>query len=347
MDVDIMLDSTTLFSKYYVCFKAVSDGWKEGCRRVIGLDGCFLKGIVRGEVLAAVGKDANNHIYPIAWDVVRVENKATWKLFIDLLMDDIDGGLGAGITLLFDGHKGLLEAVKERFTGQHFKKLFWRIVKASTEQKFKHVMENIKSLDTQAYDYLIDRDPTTWSKAFFKEGRDCDAVENGENESFNSTIRHARRKPIITMLEEIRIFVMERISSQRVEGIERDLTICPSIRMLIQDLKSLLPYTDYGVDLIAKTCVCRIWQLTGTPCLDGVVAIYSLNQDAETYVSQSYSKKAYLKCYNYSINPLNGSDMWPEIPYRKNLPPKRRRLPGRPSVKRKRDAVERELSGPM
>nr|KAJ0218958.1 hypothetical protein LSAT_V11C300115400 [Lactuca sativa] len=39
--------------------------------------------------------------------------------------------------------------------------------------------------------------------------------------------------------------------------------------------------------------------------------------------------------------------MWEEVPYRKPLPPKRRRLPGRPSVKRKRDAVERELSGPV
>nr|KAJ0186310.1 hypothetical protein LSAT_V11C900492840 [Lactuca sativa] len=84
----------------------------------------------------------------------------------------------------------------------------------------------------------------------------------------------------------------------------------------------------YGVDLTAKTCACRIWQLTGIPCLHGVAAISSLNQDAETYV-----KDAYVKCYNYSINPLNGSDMWPEVPYRKPLPPKRRRL------------LDRELSG--
>ncbi|XP_052621830.1 uncharacterized protein LOC128127388 [Lactuca sativa] len=218
-------------------------------------------------------------------------------------------------------------------------------------------MEKIKSLDTQAYEYLIDRDPTTWSKAFFKEGRDCDAVENGVSESFNSAIRHARRKPIITMLEETRIFVMERIYSQRVERIEWDLNICPII-IAIYRLWGVIPcgyqkyevrFNDaaYGVDLIAKTCACRIWQLTGIPCLHGVAAISSLNQDAETYMSQSYSKEAYLKCYNYIINPLNGSDMWEEVPYRKPFPPKRRRLPGRPSVKRKRDAVERELSGPV
>nr|KAJ0207720.1 hypothetical protein LSAT_V11C500292480 [Lactuca sativa] len=160
----------------------------------------------------------------------------------------------------------------------------------------------------------MDQGVTPVLRHFFKEGRDCDAIENGASESFNYAIRHARRKPIITMLEEIRIFMMERISIKELWGL---------LLVVIKSMK------------------------LGIPCLHGVAAISSLNQDAETYVSQSYSKEAYLKCYNYSINPLNGNDMWPEVPYRKSLPPKRRRLPGRPLVKRKRDAVERELSGPV
>ncbi|KAI3701118.1 hypothetical protein L2E82_45763 [Cichorium intybus] len=383
LSVDIMPDSsTTMFSKFYVCLKAIRDGWIEGCRRVIGVDGCFLKGIVRGEILSAIGRDANNHIYPIAWAVVCVENKETWKWFLDLLMDDINGGLGAGITILSDGHKGLLEAVKERcpeaehrqcarhiianfrkrFTGEHFRKLFWRAVKASTEDSFKVVMEEIKSIDVHAYEYLKDRDPRTWSKAFFQEGRDCDAVENGVSESFNSAVRSARRKPIITMLEEIRIFVMERIYNQRLRGMEWDLNICPAIRKKIQNLKvshrfwgvSPCGYQKYevrlidavfGVDLIARKCACRIWQLSGVPCVHAMAAIAYLNQDPETFVSPMFSKEAFLKCYKYSINPLNGSNMWPSVDYMKPLPPKKRRLPGRPTVKRKRDAGERELSG--
>nr|KAJ0202102.1 hypothetical protein LSAT_V11C600320660 [Lactuca sativa] len=48
VDVDVMPDGTTYFSKFYVCFKGLKDGWIEGCRRVIGLDGCFLKDICRG-----------------------------------------------------------------------------------------------------------------------------------------------------------------------------------------------------------------------------------------------------------------------------------------------------------
>ena len=54
LDVDIMLDSIDHFSKMYICLKVVKDGWIEGCKRVIGVDGCFLKGLCRGEVLSVL-----------------------------------------------------------------------------------------------------------------------------------------------------------------------------------------------------------------------------------------------------------------------------------------------------
>ncbi|MBA0754030.1 hypothetical protein Gogos_021314 [Gossypium gossypioides] len=46
---------------------------KAGCRLLIGLDGCFLKGSFKSEFLTAVGRDENNQIFPIAWVVVEVE----------------------------------------------------------------------------------------------------------------------------------------------------------------------------------------------------------------------------------------------------------------------------------
>nr|KAJ0201088.1 hypothetical protein LSAT_V11C600328790 [Lactuca sativa] len=310
LDVDIMPYSTTFFSKFYVCFKAIRDGWLEGCRPVIRLNGCFLKGIVRGEVLSAIGKDANNHIYPIAWVVVCVENKKTWKWSIDLLMDDINGGLGAGITLLSDGHKErcpeaehrqcarhIVANFSKRFTGQEYMKLFWRAVRASTMENHSFKNEEIVM---------------QWRM--------------GSVRVSILLLGMLEKRPIITMLEEIRLFVMERIYTQRVEGMEWDLDICPTIRKHIEELKVK-------------------HRFTGIPCLHGVAIISYLNHDAETYVSQSYTNEAYLKCYKYSINPLNSSDMWPDVPYHNPLPPKTR-LPGRPSVKMKRDEIERELSGP-
>ena len=55
---------------FYVCFHAFKQGWLEGCRNIIGFDGCFLKGAFKGELLVAVGKNGNNQMYPIAWAVV-------------------------------------------------------------------------------------------------------------------------------------------------------------------------------------------------------------------------------------------------------------------------------------
>ena len=56
---------------------------------MIGIERCFLKGICIGEVLAVVGRDSNNQIYPLAWVVVTVENKQNWKWFLELLLDEI------------------------------------------------------------------------------------------------------------------------------------------------------------------------------------------------------------------------------------------------------------------
>nr|KAJ0199446.1 hypothetical protein LSAT_V11C600321950 [Lactuca sativa] len=107
MEVDVMPDGETYFSKFYVCLKGLKDGWIEGCRRIIG-------GICKGQLLATIGRDANNHIYPVARAVVAVENKETWKWFLDLLIYDIGIGVGHGLTIISDQHKGLIEAVKER-----------------------------------------------------------------------------------------------------------------------------------------------------------------------------------------------------------------------------------------
>ncbi|CAI9266213.1 unnamed protein product [Lactuca saligna] len=168
--------------------------------------------------------------------VVSVESKETWKWFIDLLIEDLGMGVGHGLTLISDQHKGLLEAVKERvpaaehrqcarhicanflkrFKGQVFRKLFWYAAAVTTPAKFEQHMNEIKKLEPLAYDHLMERDPKTWSKAFFKTDKACDAYENGISESFNSVIEVARKRPLITMLEEIRIYVMERLYRQKI-----------------------------------------------------------------------------------------------------------------------------------
>ncbi|GKA62895.1 calcium/proton exchanger [Tanacetum coccineum] len=104
------------FRRIYVCFKGVKDGWLAGCRKVIRLDGCFLKHTCRGELLVAMGRDANNQMYPIAWVVVKVENNENWCWFISLIQKDLQLQTGEGLTIISDSHK-LLGGLKEEGEG--------------------------------------------------------------------------------------------------------------------------------------------------------------------------------------------------------------------------------------
>nr|GEX16065.1 hypothetical protein [Tanacetum cinerariifolium] len=164
-----------------------------GCRKVIGLDGCFLKHTCRGELLVAMGKDANNQMYPIAWVVVKVEDNEKW-----------------------------LES-------------------------------------------------------------NCFNFENGIYESFNMEIFVQRTKLIIIMLEDIRLYLMQRlVSMNRIARTWED-TITPSIRKRIelhneeqrfwmvilsgfQELQVRKGHEAYGVNIHIRTCMCKMWQLSGIPC---------------------------------------------------------------------------------
>ncbi|GJS99854.1 cellulose synthase [Tanacetum coccineum] len=108
LSIDPFTDGTHVFNSFYVCFHNLKKGWKAGCRKVIGLDGCFLKGVCQGELLAAIGRDGNNQIYPISWAVVQVESTESWKWFVKLLTKDLGLADGHGITFISDGHKGLI-----------------------------------------------------------------------------------------------------------------------------------------------------------------------------------------------------------------------------------------------
>lgn len=78
------------FKRIYICYFALKAGRKEGCRKVIGLYGCFLKTVYAGQLLSAVGRDGNNQIFSIFYVVVKYENTDSWKWFITMMKDDLD-----------------------------------------------------------------------------------------------------------------------------------------------------------------------------------------------------------------------------------------------------------------
>lgn len=86
-------------------FFSLRKGFFVGCRRFIGFDGCFLKTQLGGTLLAAVSKDCNQKMYPIAWAVVEKETQDTWKWFMELLFEDLGILDGFGWTFMSDKQK--------------------------------------------------------------------------------------------------------------------------------------------------------------------------------------------------------------------------------------------------
>ena len=174
-----------VFENFYTCFQAQKNGWKSACRRIIHLDGTFLKGRMKGQLLTAVGRDPNNQMYIIAWAIVPVENKVYWEWFMELLREDLSLELGNALALSSDQQKGLIYAIKtvlpyaeHRMCARHIfanlkkrhgqvdelHKLFWKCARSYNKYVFDRNLEKMKSVKVEAYEEVKRSVSSNWSR---------------------------------------------------------------------------------------------------------------------------------------------------------------------------------------
>ncbi|WVZ13717.1 hypothetical protein V8G54_011283 [Vigna mungo] len=376
--VQVKVDSESgqsIFQRFYVCLKACKVSFV-CCRPFIGLDGCFLKGLYKGELLTTIGRDSNDQMLPLAYAVVEVENKDSWTWFLELLIEDLGGAeVGNACTFMSDQQKGLLPAIEQllpkaehrfcmrhmyanfrkKFSGQKLKNLMWKAVASTYPQAWEKEMLNMKEVNVEAYKYLIGIAP---SRAV------CDTLTNNMSEGFNSVIVEARGKPIITMLEEIRVFLMKRWATNRIKTCTMDFDICPKIRkrltkesnlsknwipryafpfplMKIFEVRHYAQITNkFAVNLDNQDCTCRKWLLTGISCCHAIAAMKFLNLDPENYVPIWFKRSTYEETYASIIFSVNDHLLWERTPYVDVFPPLKRKLPGRPKKKRRLEQWE-------
>ncbi|KAK2417740.1 hypothetical protein QL285_040007 [Trifolium repens] len=68
-----------VFQRIYVCLEACKTSFAFTCKPLIGLDACFLKGEHGGQLMAVVGQDGNNQMFPIAYVAVEAKTKELWQ----------------------------------------------------------------------------------------------------------------------------------------------------------------------------------------------------------------------------------------------------------------------------
>ena len=125
-----------------------------------------------------------------------------------------------------------------------------------------------------------------WCRAYFPTTPKCDILLNNLCETINRTISifTARERPILSMLERIRMYIFQRFIKQRLAGTKWHLSIGPWISKIIERSKDEAAYKvafwcgannyqvidnqehPYSVDLASNSCFCNKWYLSGIPC---------------------------------------------------------------------------------
>ena len=228
-------------------------------------------------------------------------------------------------------------------------RLFWKIARSYTIEEFNNNMEELKKYNLQAHTSLQFTSPMTWSRAFFRIGTCCNDNLNNLSESFNRTVRQARRKPLLDLLEDIRRQCMVRTAKRYIiaDRLKTRFTRRAhfEIEKMIAGAASCERYmarnnlhqvevngVSYFVDMENKTCGCRKWQMVGIPCIHATSVIIGRREKIEDYVGEYYTKIMWRETYKDGIRPVQGMPLWPRTNRLAVLPPPwRRGISGRPS----------------
>ena len=95
---------------------------------------------------------------------------------------------------------------------------FWNVAKPTSIPEMQNQLQSMKNLNggEKAVEELLGFWPIEgWCQAYFSDVVQCEVIDNNMCETFNGVMLEARNKPIITLLEDIRRYVMHRIVVKR------------------------------------------------------------------------------------------------------------------------------------
>lgn len=194
------------------------------CLPVISIDRTFLKGAYKGVLLVAIGWDANNHIFPLAFAIVDEETTTSWDWFLRLLRCYVVPD--KSICLISDRHEDILSVISHqtewqspnvvhRFCLKHIrlnfettfknKELTNLMHKAGTTckvTKFHEIMEEIKRRNIYAYNYLKAIDFQKWTLAY-DGGYRYGCMTTNLCETLNSVLNKCCALPLKALVEYI------------------------------------------------------------------------------------------------------------------------------------------------
>ncbi|KAL4572798.1 hypothetical protein LXL04_019583 [Taraxacum kok-saghyz] len=375
IDFDVVGDKKH-FKRFFISLAACSRGFVAGCRPYVSLDACHLKGKFNGVLAAATGVDANNSIFPIAYSVLESENTQSWTWFLESLKKSI--GTPSGLVISSDMQKGLEVAImhvypnvehrecirhlfsnfKKQFRGEFFSKKLWDAANTYLPASHAILLNEISDVSQAAIKYLNNNHKKVWSKSKFGTTSKCDYNTNNISESFNSWIGALRYQPVLDLLDGVREKLIKRFDNKRMLVKKWNGVLVPIAKNHLEDIsKNLGEYEvsrcsdnhaevkckgkRWEVNLYERKCSCRVWQVTGLPCVHASAFIaFTRDVNWDKYVDSCYTVQKVKEAYAFEIAPMPGADQWMQKEWEKIYPPIIKRPVGRPKKKRIKSSGE-------
>ncbi|KAL2498884.1 SWIM-type domain-containing protein [Abeliophyllum distichum] len=243
--IDLEVDQVSKrFQRLFVSYHECIHGFNH-CRLVLFIDGTFLKGRFKGNLLSATAKNGNQGLYPLAYAVVDSENYDNWLWFLEQLRSIVQSN--RELTFVFDRNVGLMEALPKAFpTSNHFfclqhlkgnlrdkfsgggfsnsyrERMVWlfrECAHAPTIALFNQKLEVLKREGGAIVQRFLDGLPfENWSNAHSVGCRYGEMSSNAA-ESFNAWIVDCRSLPITRMVDMLRIKLMNMFVTRRTDSV--------------------------------------------------------------------------------------------------------------------------------
>ncbi|KAD6118657.1 hypothetical protein E3N88_09928 [Mikania micrantha] len=301
-------------------------------------DGAHLNGKFKGTIFLAVAMDGNNQILPIAFGIGKTESGESWTWFLTKLKECI--GENPSLSIISDKVASIEMAIRTVFPfsfhglccrhlmvnlrlkskkGKTFEQLWWRTCKAYRVSDFDELMHTLINDCPDIYNTLLNVGYDKWSRAH-SAGQRYNVMTSNSAESINALSRHARKLPITKLIEFFREYLQKWYYNRRNLGVELEhpLTQWAENKVMQRITKSatwkvtgvnghVFEVADGGkkglVDLYARTCSCRQWQLSGLPCGHVIVVSRFLNQtECSHWALHWFTRDVYRSTYEESIN---------------------------------------------
>ena len=233
------------------------------------------------------------------------------------------------------------------FRGEQLKVAFYAVAKCANEAQLQKRLDEIENIHDGAKKSLEKKDIKQWCRAYFKGYSKCDSVDNNSTEAWNFVLIRARSKPIISMNENLREYIMERRIKRLSFAQKWRLNCGPNIRDVLNEncstgckwkikwngddgFQVYFGTTQHCIHLGDRTCTCGAWGLSGIPCSHATAAIRSRGKDPFDYLHACYSKDKFIAAYNNPIQVVGSEEFWPNSGRGELIPPLPKAMPGRP-----------------